>query len=381
MTASRESVDGPRDSGTLRRVPPSPPPPLALLAELTHRCPLRCVYCSNPLDLVPREAELTPRDWAKVIREAADLGVLQMHFSGGEPLLFEGLTPLLGQAHDAGLYTNLITSGWGLTPGRVAELARAGLDHVQVSFQDTDRETARAVAGVEALDAKLAAARAVRGADIALSVNLVMHRDNLARMGEMIDLAATLGAARVEVASTQYHGWALENRSQLLASAEALEEAGEVARERRLRYAGSLDVLYVLPDYVTGWPKPCMDGWGRRSLTVAPDGRVLPCPGATCISTLTFDDVRLRSLGDIWRSGAAFEAFRGESWMPEPCASCERRALDFGGCRCQAFALTGDARRTDPTCAKSPDHGIVLRARALAERRTASLPVYREMRR
>lgn len=231
------------------------------------------------------------------------------------------------------------------------------------------------------MDAKLAAARAVRDADIALSVNVVMHAKNLSRIGEMIDLAASLGAVRVEVASTQYHGWALENRASLLASREALEEASGIARERRLRYEGSLDVIYVLPDYVTGVPKPCMDGWGQRSLTVAPDGKVLPCPGATCIKTLTFDDVRTRPLADIWGASAAFEAFRGEAWMPEPCASCERRAIDFGGCRCQAFALTGDAARTDPTCAKAPDHGIVLRARAVAEKRSALLPVYREMRR
>jgi PqqA peptide cyclase len=358
-----------------------PDPPLALLAELTHRCPLRCVYCSNPVALVPRAAELTLRDWTRVIHEAAALGVLQLHFSGGEPLLFEGLTELVAEAHDAGLYTNLITSGWGLTLDRAKDLARAGLDHAQVSFQDTDRESARVVAGVEAIDSKLAAARAVKDADIALSVNVVMHATNLSRIGDMIDLAASLGAARVEVASTQYHGWALENRSSLLPSPAALEEAGRVARERRERYKGTLDVIYVLPDYVTGVPKPCMDGWGRRSLTVAPDGKVLPCPGATCITTLTFDDARARPLAEIWNGGAAFDAFRGEAWMPEPCASCERRTIDFGGCRCQAFALTGDPNRTDPTCAKAPDHGIVLRARAVAERGASALPVYREMRR
>jgi pyrroloquinoline quinone biosynthesis protein E len=316
-----------------------------------------------------------------VIHEAAALGVLQLHFSGGEPLLFEGLTGLVAEAHAAGLYTNLITSGWGLDRGRARELAEAGLDHAQVSFQDTDRETARAVAGVEAMEGKLAAARAVKDSGIALSINIVMHSKNLSRIGEMIDLAASLGAARVEVASTQYHGWALENRGSLLAPASAIEEAGKIARERRARYEGTLDVLYVLPDYVTGLPKPCMDGWGRRSLTVAPDGKVLPCPGATCITTLTFDDVRTRTLDDIWNGSAAFEAFRGEAWMPEPCASCDRRAIDFGGCRCQAFALTGDPRRTDPTCAKAPDHDIVIRARALAERPVARLPVYREMRR
>jgi pyrroloquinoline quinone biosynthesis protein E len=357
------------------------PPPLALLAELTHRCPLRCTYCSNPVALAPREAEMSLAEWSRVIAEAAALGVLQLHLSGGEPLLFEGLDALVAGARRAGLYTNLITSGWGLGDARARALADAGLDHAQVSFQDTDRAGARAVAGAEAMDAKLAAARAVKDAGLALSVNLVMHRENLSRIGEMIDLAASLGAARVEVASTQYHGWALANRASLLAPLAALREAAEVARERRARYAGTMDVLYVLPDYVTDLPKPCMDGWGRRSMTVAPDGKVLPCPGATCITTLAFDDVRERPLADIWRAGAAFEAFRGEAWMPEPCSSCDRRAIDFGGCRCQAFALTGDATRTDPACAKAPDHGIVLRARADAERGGSPLPVYREMRR
>jgi len=355
------------------------PPPLALLAELTHRCPLRCTYCSNPVALVPRDAEMRREDWSRVIREATALGVLQMHFSGGEPLLFEGVDTLVAEARAAGLYTNLITSGWGLDAARASALAVAGLDHVQVSFQDTDKDAARAVAGAEAMDAKLAAARAVKEQGIALSVNLVMHRSNLARIGEMIDLAAALGAARVEVASTQYHGWALRNRASLLAPLAALEQATKVARERRALYLGKMDVIYVLPDYVTELPKPCMDGWGRRFLTVAPDGRVLPCPGATCITTLDFEDVRKRPLADIWKDGAAFEAFRGEAWMPEPCRSCDRREIDFGGCRCQAFALTGDATRTDPTCAKAPDHGLVLHARKEANRAVTPLPVYREM--
>jgi len=357
-----------------------PDPPIALLAELTHRCPLRCTYCSNPIALVARESELPVPLWVKVIRDAAAMGVLQLHLSGGEPLLFEGLAVLVKEATDAGLYTNLITSGWGLTETRAKELAAAGLDHAQVSFQDIVREAARLVAGAEAMDAKLAAARAVKTADIALSVNVVMHAGNLERIGAMIDLAASLGAARVEVASTQYHGWALENRRSLLADEAALATAGEVARERRQRYAGSMDVIYVLPDYVTGRPKPCMDGWGRRFLTVAPDGKVLPCPGATCITSLMFDDVRERPLADIWTHGSAFEAFRGEAWMPAPCATCDQRSIDHGGCRCQAFALTGDPRRTDPTCSKAPDHGIVLRARREATEPKSSLPVYRELR-
>jgi pyrroloquinoline quinone biosynthesis protein E len=306
---------------------------------------------------------------------------LQLHLSGGEPLLYSELDALVAEARELDLYTNLITSGWGLDLARAKRLADAGLDHVQVSFQDTDREGARAIAGAEALDAKLAAAHAVKQAGLALSLNVVMHRENITRIGDLIDLAASLGAARIEVASTQYHGWALKNRASLLPSMRALEDAGQVARERRSRYEGKLDVIYVMPDYVTGLPKPCMDGWGQRSLTVTPDGKVLPCPGATCITTLAFDDVRYVALADVWGEGAAFQAFRGEAWMPAPCSSCDRRGIDFGGCRCQAFALTGDPRRTDPACSKAPDHGIILLAREQAETGARALPVYREMKR
>ena len=248
-------------------------------------------------------------------------------------------------------------------------LAGAGLDHVQISVQDTERRAARLVAGAEAFDAKIAAAGLVKRAGLALSLNVVLHSGNVDRAGEMVDLAASLGAERIEVASTQYHGWALENRAALLPTRAALAAAAEAIKERRKQYAGALDVVFVLPDYVTDLPKPCMDGWGQRSLTVAPDGRVLPCPGATSITSLAFDNVLEKSLGDIWRTSRAFETFRGEAWMKEPCASCDRRGIDFGGCRCQAFALTGDASRTDPACAKAPDHPIILSARREAEER------------
>jgi PqqA peptide cyclase len=356
-----------------------PLPPLALLAELTHRCPLRCVYCANPVALTARERELSTSTWLRVVREATAMGVHQLHLSGGEPLLREDLEEIVAAARGAELYTNLITSAWGLDEARVAALASAGLDHVQISVQDTDREEARRVAGAEAYEAKRRAAGHVKQAGLALSLNVVMHRGNLARVGELIDLAAALGAERIEVASTQYHGWALANRAALLPSTTALAAAAEVVRERRARYKGKLDVLYVLPDYTTDLPKQCMDGWGQRSLTVAPDGRVLPRPGATGIASLAFDSVAEKGLAWIWQESPAFEAFRGHAWMPEPCASCERRDVDFGGCRCQAFALTGDARRTDPACAKSPDHGLVLAARKAADA-PALLPlVYREL--
>jgi PqqA peptide cyclase len=357
----------------------APSPPLALLAELTHRCPLRCVYCANPIELSARASELDTATWVRVVREAGAVGVHQLHLSGGEPLLREDLEEIIAAGREAGLYTNLITSAWGLDAARVASLAAAGLDHVQISVQDTDRVEARRIAGAEAYDAKRAAARRVKEAGLALSLNVVMHRGNLARIGELIDLAVTLGAERIEVASTQYHGWALANRAALLPSMDALAQASEVVRERRDRYKGKLDVLYVLPDYATDLPKPCMDGWGRRSLTVAPDGRVLPCPGATSITTLTFDRVQDQSLASIWQRSPAFEAFRGHAWMPEPCVSCDRRDVDFGGCRCQAFALTGDPTRTDPACAKSPDHGLVVLARRQAEEPPPASLVYREL--
>ena len=359
-----------------------PDPPLALLAELTHRCPLRCAYCSNPLALAARETELETDAWLRVVREAGELGVHQLHLSGGEPLLRDDLEIIVAAGRAAGLYTNLITSAWGLGEPRVEALAAAGLDHVQISVQDTDPGAARLVAGAEAFDAKIAAARLVKRAGLALSLNVVLHRGNVGRAGEIVDLAASLGAERIEVASTQYHGWALENRAALLPARASLAAAADVIKERRQRYAGALDVIFVLPDYVTDVPKPCMNGWGQRSLTVAPDGRVLPCPGATSITSLVFDSVAQRSLGDIWRASRAFEAFRGEAWMKEPCASCDRRGIDFGGCRCQAFALTGDASRADPACAKAPDHPIILSARRAAEDGLAQHPlVYRELRR
>ncbi len=362
---------------------PAAAPPLALLAELTHRCPLRCVYCANPMQLAARDSELDLATWVRVVREAGALGAHQLHLSGGEPLLREDLEPIVAAGRDAGLYTNLITSGWGLDRGRVSTLDEAGLDHVQISIQDTDRDESRRIAGAEAYDGKREAARLVKEAGLALSLNVVMHRGNLDRIGALIDLAAELGAERIEVASTQYHGWALANRAALLPGREALARASDVVRERRVRYKGKLDVLYVLPDYATDLPKPCMDGWGQRSLTVAPDGRVLPCPGATSITTLTFDRVQDQSLGAIWERSAAFNAFRGHAWMPEPCVSCDRRDIDFGGCRCQAFALTGDPARTDPACAKAPDHGLVLSARNQADAPTAppASLLYRELRR
>ena len=338
---------------------PLPEPPVALLAELTYRCPLRCAYCSNPTNWRDYGRELDTAGWQRVLREAAELGVLHVHFSGGEPLLRDDLEDLVRAARDAELYTNLITSAWRLGPERLDALRRAGLDHVQVSVQDSDAARADAVAGIALHDEKLAAARRVRDAGLALSLNVVLHRGNVERTGELIALAESVGAQRIELANTQWHGSAATHRAALMPSREALEAAKAVALRERDRLRGRLDVIWVVPDWWEGTPKPCTDGWGRSFVTVVPDGTVLPCAGAHGLPGMRFDNVAARSLADIWNHGEDFARFRGTAWMPAGCATCDRRDVDFGGCRCQAFALTGDPARTDPACAKSPDHGLI----------------------
>ncbi len=342
-------------------------PPVALVAELTYRCPLRCGYCANPVDLARHRDEIDAPTWQRVLTEAAALGVYHAHFSGGEPLLRPDLEDLVAHARAAGLYTNLITSAYGLDQARLDRLVAAGLDHAQVSIQHVDAARADRIAGTVVHAAKLEAAAAIRAREVALSVNVVLHRGNLAHVGELIALAESLGATRIELANTQYHGWALANRDALLPTRDALDEAARVADAARVRLSGRMDVLFVRPDYYTDAPKPCTDGWGRRFVSVTPDGTVLPCAGAHALP-LAFESVRARSLGDIWRDSPAFAAFRGTDWMPEPCASCERREIDFGGCRCQAYALTGDMRATDPACVKAPRHDLVVRARESALR-------------
>lgn len=340
-------------------------PPLALLAELTYRCPLRCAYCSNPVDWRRFAPELAGELWRRVVREAGALGVHHLHLSGGEPLLRDDLESIVAEARDAGLFVNLITSAWGAPPDRWQRLADAGCDHVQVSFQDVDPGRADALAGTAAHAQKLAAAERVRAAGMALSVNVVLHRANVDRVGAFVALAESLGAERIELATTQYHGSALLHRQELLPTRAMLARALEEAREARARLRGRLDVIYVMPDWFTDLPKPCMDGWGRRFITVIPDGTALPCPGAQGLPGMAFENVRDRSLAALWESGADFARFRGTDWMSEPCRSCERREVDHGGCRCQAFALTGDPAATDPACAKSPDHALIARERDL----------------
>jgi PqqA peptide cyclase len=342
--------------------------PLALLAELTHRCPLRCPYCSNPLDLSRASAELDTATWKRVFSEAAGLGILQVHFSGGEPLVRRDLAELVQHAAKVGLYGNLITSGIGLTADRLGALVEAGLEHVQLSLQDSDMASGDRIAGLAgAQQEKRRAARLIREAGLPLTVNAVVHRQNLDRLGEIIELALTLGADRLEVAHVQYYGWALRNRAALMPSRDQLDNATAAVEAARVRLAGVMTIDYVPPDYYAHRPKACMGGWGRRFLNVTPAGKVLPCHAAETLPGLEFSSVAEASLAEIWYHSGAFERFRGTAWMPEPCHSCELREMDWGGCRCQAFALTGDAARTDPACALSPDHESLVGARSDAQ--------------
>jgi PqqA peptide cyclase len=333
--------------------------PTTLLAELTHRCPLHCPYCSNPLDLIRAEAELTTDDWKRVFSEARALGVLQLGLSGGEPLVRKDLEELAAHARGLGLYSTLVTSGLGLTRVRAERLRAAGLEHIQISIQDVDPESAERIAGVSSVKQKRVAAALVRELGFAFTVNVVLHRANLDRIGAIIDLAASLGADRLELANTQYYGWGLENRAALIPTREQVVRAQEIAQAAIAQYRGTMQILFVLPDYFEQYPKPCYGGWGKVYLVVAPDGKVLPCHGATQITTLAFPNAREHSLEWIWRESPGFNAFRGDGWMREPCRSCPRKTVDFGGCRCQAFALTGAAENTDPVCILSPDRGII----------------------
>jgi pyrroloquinoline quinone biosynthesis protein E len=331
--------------------------PLGLLAELTYRCPLGCPYCSNPVFSGPGGEELTTEEWIRVLGEGAELGVLHALFSGGEPVLRKDLGRLVAAAREKDLYTNLITSAIGLSRAKLLELKSAGLDSIQISFQSDEAAGADPIAGIPAHERKLEAARWVRDADLPLTVNVVIHRGNISRIEQLIDLAVSLGAHRLELAHTQYYGWALRNRKALLPTRAQVQEAARVAERAKAALRGELEILYVLPDYFGDRPKPCMNGWGRRYLTVSPAGDVLPCPTAREIPSLTFENVRRRSLREIWESSEAFNRFRGTDWMPEPCRSCPEREVDFGGCRCQAAILSGDPARTDPACALSPDRG------------------------
>jgi pyrroloquinoline quinone biosynthesis protein E len=333
--------------------------PLALIAEITHSCPLHCVYCSNPIEMTSRKSELSTAEWVRVFQEAAQLGVLHLHLTGGEPLARPDLVELVAAAQKAGLYTNLITSGLGLAEARLQQLVSAGLDHLQLSFQDSRANSANWIAGAKAQSHKIELAHAIRKHSLAFTVNLVVHRQNLDHLDEMIRFIEDLAPDRMEIANAQYYGWALANRAALMPTRSQVERSVTIIAEAEKRLAGRIRIDSVVPDYYAQYPKACMGGWGRRLMLIDPAGKALPCHAAGVIPGLAFDSVRDHSLRWLWDESPAFRRFRGEDWMPEPCRSCERRAEDFGGCRCQAMLLTGDPNATDPACSKAPAHRLI----------------------
>jgi PqqA peptide cyclase len=355
--------------------------PVGLLAELTHRCPLQCPYCSNPLALERVAAELDTETWLDVLAQAAELGVLQLHLSGGEPTVRRDLEEIVAQAAKVGLYSNLITAGVLLTRERLERLAAAGLDHVQISLQDTSAANADRIAHYANGHArKLEVAGWVRDLGLPLTINAPVHRQNIASLPAFIDLAVHLGASRLEVAHVQYYGWALTNRQALMPTRAQVAESAEIVAKARERLKGILVIDFVVPDYYARRPKPCMGGWGRGIINITPSGKVLPCHAAETIPGLTFHNVRTSRLRDIWLHSPAFNAFRGTAWMQEPCRSCEFREQDWGGCRCQALAFAGAAEATDPACSKSSLHAAFT---AVAEQEAAAAPsefVYRRPR-
>ncbi len=328
--------------------------PLALIAELTHRCPLHCVYCSNPLELQACSTELSTEDWSRLFREAAALGVLQADFTGGEPLTRADILDLIRAARAAGLYVNLITSGLPLDESRLEALVQAGLDHFQLSFQGAREEIAEEISGTKAHAQKLRVLEWLKHHRVAVTLNFVIHRRNIDQLPEMLSLAESSSATRVEFANVQYYGWAFANRDSLLPTREQLTQSIDFLKKSQERLAGKIKVEYVVPDYYAKYPKPCMGGWARKLMLITPAGDALPCHAAKVIPGLSFENVKDRALREIWQDSEAFQKFRGQSWMQEPCKTCDRRELDFGGCRCQAFLLAGDAAATDPVCSLSP---------------------------
>jgi len=348
-----------------------PPRPYTLVAELSYRCPLHCPYCSNPVDIGGDRwrAELETEHWTRAFREARALGVVQLALTGGEPMVRRDLDELVSAAREAGLYSTLVTAGTTFTRARAASLKTAGLDHVQVSIQSPDPAENDRIAGVRSFEKKLAAARAARELGFPLTINCVLHRQNLDRIEEILVLAERLDAQRLELANTQYYGWAVANQGALMPTRGQLERGEEAVRRFRERVGPRITVLWVLPDLHEDLPKPCMGGWGRTTMLVAPNGEALPCQAAATIPGLTFPNVRERSLGWIWNESDAFTRFRGTDWMQEPCRSCPlgRQEEDWGGCRCQALRLAGDAAATDPVCRFSPHHTTVVAARDLPQ--------------
>lgn len=339
-----------------------PNPPLWLLAELTYRCPLHCVYCSNPVDYTAYGEELATEEWVRVLREGRQLGATQLGFSGGEPLVRDDLEVLVAEARRLGYYSNLITSGIGLNERRIAAFKEGGLDHIQVSFQDSTREMNDFLSSTRTFDLKRRIAKLVKQYDYPMVLNVVLHRLNIDHVGQILELAAELEAEYVELANTQYYGWAFLNRDLLLPSREQLERAEEVTNRFRERVGNRMKIYFVVPDYYENRPKACMNGWGSVFLNLTADGLALPCHEARMLPGLEFPSVREHDLRWIWHDSPAFNRYRGDEWMKEPCRSCPEKAKDYGGCRCQAYLLTGDAALADPVCDKSPHHALITRA-------------------
>jgi len=330
--------------------------PIGLLCELTHRCPLQCPYCSNPLHLDRSSQELTTAEWLDVLEQAANIGVLQIHLSGGEPTVRKDLEEIIAKAAELGLYSNLITAGVLIDNKRLQALNDAGLDHLQLSVQDTDAGNADRIAGFKGHAKKIEVARWVRQLGLPLTLNAPVHRQNIDHVDQFIELAVELDAARLEVAHVQYYGWAYRNRAALIPTYEQTMRSAGIVEKARKRLKGILAIDFVIPDYYAARPKPCMGGWGRGIMNVTPSGKVLPCHAAESIAGMTFDNIRERKLLDIWLDSDAFNKYRGSDWMPDLCKSCDNREIDWGGCRCQAFAITGNAAETDPACKLSARH-------------------------
>jgi PqqA peptide cyclase len=348
--------------------PRSSTPPLWLLLELTYRCPLHCVYCSNPTELANIARELDTDEWLRVLREARALGAVQLGLSGGEPLARDDLEPIVAEAHALGFYTNLITSGVGLTDARIRALKAAGLDHIQLSFQDSGQEMNDFLTSTRTFDLKARVAALIKHYDYPMVLNVVLHRLNIDHVEQILDMAQEMNADYVELANTQYYGWAWLNREQLLPSREQVLQAEATTQRFRERVGGRMKIYFVVPDYFARRPKPCMNGLGSVFLTIAPDGLALPCHAARMLPGLDLPNVRNASIESIWYDSPGFNRFRGDAWMKEPCRSCPEKAKDFGGCRCQAYLLTGDAANADPVCDLSPHHHLVTEAVARAER-------------
>lgn len=337
----------------------APSPPRWLLAELTYACPLQCPYCSNPLDYANLSNELSTNDWKRVLKQSRDMGAVQLGFSGGEPLVRKDLVELVEYSHELGYYINLITSGYNMDEAKIIELKEAGLDHIQVSIQASSQELNDFIAGTKSFEHKKSVAKLIKKHGYPMVLCVVLHRQNIHQMKDILDMAIELGADFVELANTQYYGWAHHNRDQLMPTQEQLQAAEAIANEYQDTQKGKMKIYYVVPDYYEGRPKACMNGWGTTFLTIAPDGVALPCHSARQLPNFDCPNVNDSSISDIWNKSKAFNYFRGDDWMKGPCRSCPEKDKDFGGCHCQAFLLTGDATNTDPVCDLSPLHHTV----------------------